>query len=80
MPTTLKFASICLSPSPPYPITREKFPEGAAARCCALLSVNVSGWGEVITSRLQFGEGVLISISNRLYYSKHKDFCHDIQT
>lgn len=58
---------------------KKKIPEGATARCGALISARVSGWG-VITSRLQLGEGVLIPISKKLYYSKYKDFCHDIRT
>lgn len=78
MPMILKFASLWLSPSPPYRI-RKNFPEGATASCRPLTPASVSGWG-VITSRLQLGEGVLILFQKKLHYSKHKNFCHNIQT
>lgn len=78
MPMILKFASLWLSPSPPYGI-RKNFPEGATASCRPLTPASVSGWGgyhiQITTGWRSFDP-----ISKKLHYSKHKNFCHNIQT
>lgn len=72
MPMILKFASLWLSPSPPYRI-RKNFPEGATASCRPLTPASVSGWG-VITSRLQLGEGVLILFQKKTTLLQTQEF------
>lgn len=61
-------------------VTRKKFPEGAAARCCAFISVSVSGWGGYYLQIRIWWRSFDFYFKETILLQTEIFFCHDIQT